>query len=118
MATWKIEADDECGIGEILVAEVPEVVKVNAPIARLKGEGGAAATPSAPTEAPKAEKAGDPEKTAPEAAEPQPEGEGPAPVTPKVELRDPEIPADARLVKITVRDALQIGRAHVCTPVT
>ncbi len=111
-ATMEVEAVDEGVIEEILVAEGTEGVKVNAPIARLKGEGGAAAASSAPTEAPKAEKAGDPEKTAPEAAEPQPEGEGPAPVTPKVEPRDPEIPADARLVKITVRDALRDAMAE------
>src|SRR5690606_39754610 len=60
--TMDVEAVDEGEVAEILVAEGTEGVKVNTPIARRKGEGGAAATPSAPTEAPKAEKAGDPEK--------------------------------------------------------
>ncbi|MDP1288123.1 hypothetical protein Q6302_28775, partial [Klebsiella pneumoniae] len=35
-----------------------------------------------------------------------------APVKPKVELRDPEIPADAKLVKTTIRDALRDAMAE------
>jgi len=52
-ATMEVEAVDEGEIAEILVAEGTEGVKVNTPIARLKGEGGAAA-PAPRPEAPKA----------------------------------------------------------------
>ena len=114
-ATMEVEAVDEGEVLEILVAEGAEGVKVNTPIARLSG-GDAAPAPrkggDADQEAPKAEKAGEPEKKAPETAEPRPEGEGPAPVTPRVELKDPEIPADAKLVKTTIRDALRDAMAE------
>jgi pyruvate dehydrogenase E1 component beta subunit len=108
-ATMEVEAVDEGVISAILVAAGTEGVKVNTPIARL-GEGDAA--PAAPVEAPKAEAAGEPEKPAPETAVRQPEGEGPAPVTPKVELKDPEIPAGAKMIRITVRDALRDAMAE------
>jgi pyruvate dehydrogenase E2 component (dihydrolipoamide acetyltransferase) len=45
-ATMEVEAVDEGVIEAILVAEGTEGVKVNAPIARLKGEGGEAAAPA------------------------------------------------------------------------
>ena len=114
-ATMEVEAVDEGEVLEILVAEGAEGVKVNTPIARLSGDDAAPAprkTGEADQEAPKAEKAGDPEKKAPEATEAQPEGEGPAPVTPKVDLKDPEIPAGAKLVKTTIRDALRDAMAE------
>ncbi|MFN9849529.1 MAG: biotin/lipoyl-containing protein, partial [Alphaproteobacteria bacterium] len=50
-ATMEVEAVDEGVVDEILVPEGTEGVKVNTPIARLAGDGGAAA----PTPAPKAE---------------------------------------------------------------
>ncbi len=50
-ATMEVEAVDEGVIEEILVAEGTEGVKVNTPIARLKGEG-AAAKPQAQTPSP------------------------------------------------------------------
>ncbi len=53
-ATMEVEAVDEGEVAEILVAEGSEGVKVNTPIARLKGEGGAAAPAPKPAE-PKAE---------------------------------------------------------------
>src|SRR5690606_12943381 len=108
-ATMEVEAVDEGEVAEILVPEGTEGVKVNAPIARLKGEGGGAA-PAPQKAAP--ESSGEPEKQAPETASPEPEGEGPAPVTPKQDLKDPEIPAGARLVKTTVRDALRDAMAE------
>jgi pyruvate dehydrogenase E2 component (dihydrolipoamide acetyltransferase) len=43
-ATMEVEAVDEGEVTDILVAEGSEGVKVNTPIARLKGEGGAAAS--------------------------------------------------------------------------
>jgi pyruvate dehydrogenase E1 component beta subunit len=108
-ATMEVEAVDEGVISALLVEAGTEGVKVNTPIARI-GEGDAAPV-AAPVEAPKAA-AGDPEKKPPEAAVVQPEGEGPAPVTPKVELRDPEVPAGTKMVRITVRDALRDAMAE------
>ncbi len=106
-ATMEVEAVDEGEVLEILVAEGSENVKVNTPIARLAGEDGAAAPApalkAAETYAPKATaegKTGDPEKAPAQTS------------TPKVELRDPEIPADAKLAKTTVRDALRDAMAE------
>src|SRR5690606_33600524 len=98
-ATMEVEAVDEGEVLEILVAEGSENVKVNTPIARLSGEDSA---PAPKTDAPKADapKA----EAAPVAAA--------APTAPKVELRDPEIPADAKLVKTTIRDALRDAMAE------
>jgi pyruvate dehydrogenase E2 component (dihydrolipoamide acetyltransferase) len=48
-ATMEVEAVDEGEVLEILVAEGTEGVKVNTLIARLKGEDGAASSPSKPT---------------------------------------------------------------------
>ena len=113
-ATMEVEAVDEGVVDEILVAEGSEGVKVNTPIARLAGDAAPAAR-SADTGGGKGEgeaSAGDPEKKPPEEAKTQPEGEGPAPVTPKVELRDPEIPEGAKLVKTTIRDALRDAMAE------
>lgn len=119
-ATMEVEAVDEGEVLEILVAEGAENVKVNTPIARLSGDdaGAGAATNAASASSAVAkegadeQKAGDPEKSPPEAAKPQPEGEGAAPVTPKQTLKDPEIPADAKLVKTTIRDALRDAMAE------
>jgi pyruvate dehydrogenase E1 component beta subunit len=112
-ATMEVEAVDEGEVLEILVAEGSENVKVNTPIARLAGEAGAAApapkadVPSegakADADAPKATaegKTGDPEKAPAQTA------------SPKVELRDPEIPEGAKLVKTTIRDALRDAMAE------
>ncbi|MGQ3040089.1 MAG: pyruvate dehydrogenase complex E1 component subunit beta [Brevundimonas sp.] len=113
-ATMEVEAVDEGEVLEILVAEGSENVKVNTPIARLAGEDGAAA-PAPKADAPKAGEApkeaaegktGDPEKA------PTADGAAAEPVKPRVELRDPEIPADARLVKTTIRDALRDAMAE------
>jgi pyruvate dehydrogenase E1 component beta subunit len=101
-ATMEVEAVDEGEVLEILVAEGSEGVKVNTPIARLSGDDAAPAPKKADGEAApaKAESAGDPEKK-------NVTKEGP-----KVELRDPEIPADAKLVKTTIRDALRDAMAE------
>ncbi len=57
-ATMEVEAVDEGVVDEILVAAGTEGVKVNTPIARLKGEGGAAPAPkAAPAAAPAAAEA-------------------------------------------------------------
>ena len=102
-ATMEVEAVDEGEVLEILVAEGSENVKVNTPIARLAGEDGAAAP------APKAEPAAEAPKAEAAPVEGAPAD---APVKPKAELRDPEIPADAKLVKTTIRDALRDAMAE------
>jgi pyruvate dehydrogenase E2 component (dihydrolipoamide acetyltransferase) len=69
-ATMEVEAVDEGTVQEILVPEGTEEVKVNAPIARLSGEGetAAPAPKAAPAaEAPKAEAKPQPEAKAPPA---------------------------------------------------
>ena len=70
-ATMEVEAVDEGEVAEILVPEGSEGVKVNAVIARLKGEGGLVA-PAPKVEAPKAEAA--PAKAEPAAAPSTPSG--------------------------------------------
>jgi pyruvate dehydrogenase E1 component beta subunit len=109
-ATMEVEAVDEGVVEQLLVPEGAEGVKVNALIARLTGE--SAGSLAAAPEAPASVAAGDPEKQPPEAAKPQPEGPGPVAVTPTAALADPEIPADAKLVKTTVRDALRDAMAE------
>jgi pyruvate dehydrogenase E2 component (dihydrolipoamide acetyltransferase) len=78
-ATMEVEAVDEGVIGEILVAEGSQGVKVNTPIATLKSEGEAAAPPkpvpsttAAPSEPPKSARSPEPKTaaaSAPRAAE-------------------------------------------------
>ena len=106
-ATMEVEAVDEGTVEEILVPEGTEAVKVNTPIARLSGEGAAAAP--APAQ-PAAQPAAEPAAAAPALAAPAPDAA--AAVVPKVELRDPELPADAKLVKTTIRDALRDAMAE------
>ena len=114
-ATMEVEAVDEGVIEELLVEAGAEGVKVNAPIARLSG-GSASAKPAPAADEPKgakAEASGDPEKTSPAKARAEkPEGDGPAAIRPTEALADPEIPADAKLVKTTVRDALRDAMAE------
>ncbi|HZW15251.1 MAG TPA: pyruvate dehydrogenase complex E1 component subunit beta [Brevundimonas sp.] len=107
-ATMEVEAVDEGEVLEILVAEGSENVKVNTPIARLSGDDAGAAAPEPRADAPKPEPA--PETITDKSGEPEKKdvtGTGP-----KVELRDPEIPADAKLVKTTIRDALRDAMAE------
>ena len=104
-ATMEFEAVDEGTIGEILVAEGTEGVKVNSPIATLLAEG---------------EKAGDaPKKTAAPKAEELPKGEDhkdvadKAPAAPKFEaVAEPEVPEGTEFVNQTVRDALRDAMAE------
>jgi pyruvate dehydrogenase E2 component (dihydrolipoamide acetyltransferase) len=60
-ATMEVEAVDEGVVEAILVAEGTEGVKVNTPIARLKGEGAADAAP--PAKAPESAPAAEPKAT-------------------------------------------------------
>ncbi|HWW10948.1 MAG TPA: pyruvate dehydrogenase complex E1 component subunit beta [Brevundimonas sp.] len=107
-ATMEVEAVDEGEVLEILVPEGSENVKVNTPIARLAGEDGAAA-PAPKADAPKAEAA--PAVATSGSGEKEEKTDDTA-AGPKVELRDPEIPADAKLLKTTIRDALRDAMAE------
>jgi len=101
-ATMEVEAVDEGVVEAILVPAGAENVKVNTLIARLKGEGEAAA-PAATPAAPASEAA-----PAPVAAAPATGG----PISAASTFADPEIPAGAALKKITVRDALRDAMAE------
>ncbi len=107
-ATMEVEAVDEGEVLEILVPEGSENVKVNTPIARLAGESGAAA-PAPKADGPKAEAA--PAVATSGSGEKEEKTDDTA-AGPKVELRDPEVPADAKLVKTTIRDALRDAMAE------
>ncbi len=106
-ATMEVEAVDEGVVDEILVPEGTEEVKVNTPIARLKGEGETASpTPAKPAPKPESKPAADPAPV---------QAETPAPAAPpasKPALADPEIPAGTKLIKTTVRDALRDAMAE------
>ncbi len=103
-ATMEFEAVDEGKIGQILVAEGTEGVKVNSPIATLLMDGEApGAAPAkkaeAKSEAPKAEAK----------SEAKPETHA----APKVEVaNDPEVPEGTEFVNQTVRDALRDAMAE------
>jgi len=100
-ATMEFEAVDEGKIGQILVAEGTEGVKVNSPIATLLADGEApGAVPAKKAEAPKAE-----------ARSEAPKDEKPA--APKLEVTaEPEVPAGTEFVTQTVRDALRDAMAE------
>ena len=114
-ATMEVEAVDEGEVLEILVEEGAEGVKVNTPIARLSGDD-AAPVPAKKDEAPQEEapKAEPNTEEAPAKAESSgdPEKKNVTKEGPKVELRDPEIPEGAKLVKTTIRDALRDAMAE------
>ncbi len=109
-ATMEVEAVDEGEVLEILVPEGSENVKVNTPIARLSGDDAGAAAPAPKADAPKTEAAPAPDTTSDKSGEP--EKKDVTETGPKVELKDPEIPADAKLVKTTIRDALRDAMAE------
>src|SRR5277367_4741012 len=90
-ATMEFEAVDEGKIGQILVAEGTEGVKVNSPIATLLMDGEApGAAPAKKVDAPKAEAKADAPK-----AEPKAETHA----APKVEVaNDPEVPAGTEFI--------------------
>src|SRR5471030_730836 len=103
-ATMEFEAVDEGKIGQILVAEGTEGVKVNSPIATLLADG------EAPGAAPakKAAKKDDAPKAEAKHAEAKSESHAP-----KMEVAaDPEVPAGTEMVMTTVRDALRDAMAE------
>ncbi len=93
-ATMEVEAVDEGVVEEILVAAGTEGVKVNTPIARLKGEGIASASAPPVVEI---EPAAAPVKAAVSAAS---------------SLADPELPEGVTFIRQTVRDALRDAMAE------
>lgn len=103
-ATMEFEAVDEGTVGQIVVPEGTEGVKVGTVIALLQGEGEDAAT--APAAAPA------PAPTATPAPAPAP---APAPVAAPVAAKpaaDPEVPAGTAMVPTTVREALRDAMAE------
>ena len=110
-ATMEFEAVDEGTIGEILVAEGTEGVKVNSPIATLLADGESAG--AAPKKAAKKEAAlpaGEDHKAVADKGEKVAESAGRAP---KVEVAaDPEVPEGTEFVNQTVRDALRDAMAE------
>ena len=112
-ATMEVEAVDEGVIEALLVPAGAENVKVNAPIARLKGEGAAptdsAAAPpqsATPTAPPHAGEQAQPSPPPPSGGG-GPRSGGGGLATPTAPTPDPELPTDAKMVKVSVRDALR-----------
>jgi pyruvate dehydrogenase E1 component beta subunit len=125
-ATMEVEAVDEGVVEALLVPEGTEEVKVNTPIARLKGEEAAVPTPPPssapqPTAPPEGEQKGR-QASAPISSPvggrgPRSGGGGPEPRAEHREpspspTADPEFPAGAKLVRVTVRDALRDAMAE------
>lgn len=105
-ATMEFEAIDEGTIGEILVAEGTEGVKVGTVIATIKGDDEGATPAPTPVAAPAAESgpAGLDAKAKAAAA-----------IAPKSDARpaaDPELPAGTTMVPTTVREALRDAMAE------
>jgi len=111
-ATMEFEAVDEGKIGQILVPEGTEGVKVNSPIATLLADGeapGAApakkAAPKAPQETPSEDHKQVAERGAKEAEK--------AGQAPKLQIAvEPEVPQGTEFVTQTVRDALRDAMAE------
>ena len=106
-ATMEVEAVDEGVVEAILVPEGSENVKVNAPIARLIGEGAPATT--APAQNPAAEQQTEAPIPAPKADTGQSKAAASASAAPAA---DPEIPEGVKLIKTSVRDALRDAMAE------
>jgi pyruvate dehydrogenase E1 component beta subunit len=114
-ATMEVEAVDEGVVESLLVPEGAEGVKVNTPIARLSGEGSASAAPAAtPEPQVPASDAADPQLRTAESAPPPTPAVGARPAVAPAALPegDPDTPADAKRVKVTVRDALRDAMAE------
>jgi len=103
-ATMEFEAVDEGKIGQILVPEGTEGVKVNSPIAILLGDGEAAG--AAPAKKAASLPAGEDHKVVADKAAEKVEA-------PKAEIAsDPEFPEGTEFVTQTVRDALRDAMAE------
>ncbi|WP_260583441.1 pyruvate dehydrogenase complex E1 component subunit beta [Sphingopyxis sp. PET50] len=117
-ATMEFEAIDEGTIGQILVAEGTDNVKVGTVIATIAGEGEEAAAPAAaPAPAPVEEKDVAPAKAgaagsiAPNATAPAFAGATERP-SPAERASDPAIPEGTAMVRTTVREALRDAMAE------
>ncbi|MBY0521045.1 MAG: pyruvate dehydrogenase complex E1 component subunit beta [Sphingomonas sp.] len=117
-ATMEFEAVDEGTIGEILVAEGTDNVKVGTVIATLNADGEAESAPAAkspeaapaPAEAPaQAQKAEESEAPAPKKAE---SGTAQLASDKTAVVADPAIPAGTEMVKMTLREALRDAMAE------
>jgi pyruvate dehydrogenase E1 component beta subunit len=107
-ATMEFEAVDEGKIGQLLVAEGTEGVKVNSPIATLLADGECAG--AAPKKKAPVSKADAPKETKSEAPA---EKSDKAPDAPKASVAaDPEVPEGTEYVNQTVRDALRDAMAE------
>ena len=98
-ATMEFEAVDEGKIGQILIAEGSEGVKVGTVIATMAGEDGEEAAPA-------------PKATAPAKAEAAPAEAPKKPVAAKASVADPSLPEGTEFVKTTVREALRDAMAE------
>ncbi|MCX7282639.1 MAG: pyruvate dehydrogenase complex E1 component subunit beta, partial [Novosphingobium sp.] len=110
-ATMEFEAVDEGVVGEILVAEGTEGVKVGTVIATIKGEGEEAAPPAAPASPAAEQKAAESEAPANLDAK----AKAAAAIAPKSDAKpavDPELPAGTAMVPTTVREALRDAMAE------
>ncbi len=112
-ATMEFEAIDEGTIGQILVPEGTDNVKVGTVIATIAGEGEEASTP-APAPAAAEEKDAAPAKAgAASVSESVPAAPASAGATEKAErASDPAIPEGTAMVKLTVREALRDAMAE------
>ncbi|MES2157828.1 MAG: pyruvate dehydrogenase complex E1 component subunit beta [Pseudomonadota bacterium] len=98
-ATMEFEAVDEGKIGQILIAEGSEGVKVGTVIATMAGEDGEEAAPA-------------PKAAAPVKAEAAPAEAPKKPVAAKASVADPSLPEGTEFVKTTVREALRDAMAE------
>ncbi|HZG33582.1 MAG TPA: pyruvate dehydrogenase complex E1 component subunit beta, partial [Sphingopyxis sp.] len=119
-ATMEFEAIDEGVIGQILVAEGTDNVKVGTVIATITGEGEDAAAPAAaPASAPAEKDVAPAEAGAASGSAPTPEVPASAGTTVKASApavteraSDPAIPEGTAMVKLTVREALRDAMAE------
>ncbi|WP_293697439.1 MULTISPECIES: pyruvate dehydrogenase complex E1 component subunit beta [unclassified Sphingopyxis] len=107
-ATMEFEAIDEGTIGQILVAEGTDNVKVGTVIATITGDGEEAAAPT-PAPAAEAPKADTPKEDVPKKAE---SGTEQLVVKAKAAVADPAIPEGTAMVRLTVREALRDAMAE------
>jgi pyruvate dehydrogenase E1 component beta subunit len=109
-ATMEVEAVDEGVVEALLIPAGTEGVKVNTPIARLRGEGEAAAKAPAAAPTPPAA-SGEPEKK-PADADPQAKPEAADQPPARAVAAEMDVPEGTAFKRITVRDALRDAMAE------
>jgi pyruvate dehydrogenase E1 component beta subunit len=113
-ATMEFEAIDEGTIGQILVAEGTDNVKVGTVIATITGEGEEASSSSVraePVEAPSSSSTPAEDKSGPSTSSGQTEEKAEKPAAAE-RASDPAIPAGTAMVRLTVREALRDAMAE------